>query len=312
VFYNGVRVVETVDYTAGDGTSISFTLPPLSNSTIEMVSYGPISFVDSVARSGDTMGGTLNVRDLIPVSNNIYNLGNTTNRFSNVYLSGNTIVLGNTIISSNGFSVSFTDSNNTPIPISANLSGSLPATGVTANTYGNTTAIPVITIDSTGRITNASTSSVSGGGSSAADDTTTNGTRYVLFANQTTGTISTAYVSSTKLTYNPSTGTLTSTLVTSSSDENLKTNIKTIDEPIEVINSLRGVSFDRIDTDQSDFGVIAQEVEKIIPEVVHQDVDGYKSVSYNSIIGFLIEGMKQQQKKLDSLEREVGILKSKG
>jgi hypothetical protein len=144
-----------------------------------------------------------------------------------------------------------------------------------------------------------------GGGSSAADDTTTNGTRYVLFANQTTGTISTAYVSSTKLTYNPSTGTLTSTVVTASSDEKLKTNIHTISDPIDVISNLRGVSFDRKDTGLKDFGVIAQEIEQVIPEVVHIDNDGFRSVSYNSIIGFLIEGMKQQQSKISDLEEKI-------
>jgi hypothetical protein len=144
-----------------------------------------------------------------------------------------------------------------------------------------------------------------GGGSAAADDTTTNGTRYVLFANQTSGTISTAYVSSTKLTYNPSTGTLTSTVLTASSDEKLKTNIHTIFNPIDVISNLRGVSFDRKDTGLKDFGVIAQEIEQVIPEVVHIDNDGYRSVSYNSIIGFLIEGMKQQQSKISDLEEKI-------
>ena len=142
-------------------------------------------------------------------------------------------------------------------------------------------------------------------GATAADDTTTNGTRYVLFANQTSGSISTAYVSSTKLTYNPSTGTLTSTVLTASSDEKLKTNINTIIDPISVINGLRGVSFDRIDTKQKDFGVIAQEIEKVLPDVVHQDFDGYKSVSYNSIIGFLIEGMKHQTEKITQLENKL-------
>ncbi len=144
-----------------------------------------------------------------------------------------------------------------------------------------------------------------GGGSAAADDTTTNGTRYVLFANQTSGTISTAYVSSTKLTYNPSSGTLTSTVVTASSDEKLKTNIHTISDPIDVISNLRGVSFDRKDTGLKDFGVIAQEIEQVIPEVVHVDNDGFRSVSYNSIIGFLIEGMKQQQSKISDLEEKI-------
>jgi hypothetical protein len=72
-----------------------------------------------------------------------------------------------------------------------------------------------------------------------------------------------------------------------------------------VISNLRGVSFDRKDTGLKDYGVIAQEIEQVIPEVVHIDNDGYRSVSYNSIIGFLIEGMKQQQSKISDLEEKI-------
>lgn len=125
VFYNGVKVVEATDYTASDGTSVIFTAAPLSNTTVEMISYGPISLVDSIAKSGDTMAGTLHVRDVIPAANNTYNLGNNTNRFANVYLSGNTIILGNTVISSNSSTVSFTYPNNTPIAISADFGTSI-------------------------------------------------------------------------------------------------------------------------------------------------------------------------------------------
>jgi trimeric autotransporter adhesin len=193
---------------------------------------------------------------------------------------------------------------------SINIGGS----GFIANSTAIVLADPVTANGTTGTAgqvlaSNGSTGSpywvTAGGGSTAADDTSTNGTRYVLFANQTTGTISTAYVSSTKLTYNPSTGTLTSTVVTASSDEKLKTNIHTISDPIDVISNLRGVSFDRKDTGLKDFGVIAQEIEQVIPEVVHIDNDGFRSVSYNSIIGFLIEGMKQQQSKIDDLEEKI-------
>ncbi len=148
------------------------------------------------------------------------------------------------------------------------------------------------------------------GGASAEDDTTTNGTRYLLFANQTSGSVNTAYVSTTKLTYNPSSGTLTSTVVTASSDQNLKTNIETIQNPNFILNSLRGVSFNRIDSGLKDYGVIAQEIEQVLPDIVHKDTEGYKSVSYNSLIGFLIENAKQQQVKIDQLEKTINkILK---
>lgn len=146
------------------------------------------------------------------------------------------------------------------------------------------------------------------GGATAEDDTSTNGTRYILFANQTSGSVNTAYVSSTKLTYNPSTGVLSSTVMTGSSDQRLKTNIETIQNPNYVLNNLRGVSFSRTDTGIKDYGVIAQEVESVLPDIIHQDQNGYKSVSYNSLIGFLIENAKQQQQKIDQLEESINKL----
>lgn len=136
---------------------------------------------------------------------------------------------------------------------------------------------------------------------SVSDDTTTNGSRYILFANQTSGDLTPAYVASSKLTFNPSTGTLSTTVMTTTSDMNLKTNILTIDNPVDVIMQLRGVSFNRTESGVRDYGVVAQEIEQILPDVVHQDNFGHKSVSYSSIIGFLIEAIKDQQKQINRL-----------
>ncbi len=135
-------------------------------------------------------------------------------------------------------------------------------------------------------------------GPSIVDDTTTNASRYILFANQASGILSSGYVSSTGLTFNPSTGTLTSPIVSTSSDERLKININTVQDPLQVVGQLRGVSFDRVDSGIRDYGVIAQEIEQVLPTLVHHGVDGYKSVSYSSIIGILIEAIKQQQKQI--------------
>ena len=83
--------------------------------------------------------------------------------------------------------------------------------------------------------------------------------------------------------------------VTAYSDERLKENIKTIPNALETVKKLRGVSFDRKDFSSKGIGVVAQEVEQILPEVV---VDGeYKSVSYGNIVGLLIEAIKELEKK---------------
>ena len=88
--------------------------------------------------------------------------------------------------------------------------------------------------------------------------------------------------------------------IDSSSDLKLKTNIKTIDNALEKTLKLRGVEFDRIDKDDRQIGVIAQEVEKIIPEVVHGDET--KSVTYGNLVGLLIEAIKELKKEIDELK----------
>ena len=79
--------------------------------------------------------------------------------------------------------------------------------------------------------------------------------------------------------------------VTAYSDERLKKNIKTIPNALETVKKLRGVSFERKDFTGKGIGVIAQEIEQVLPEVV---VEGeYKSVSYGNIVGLLIEAIKE-------------------
>ena len=58
--------------------------------------------------------------------------------------------------------------------------------------------------------------------------------------------------------------------------------------------------------DKVNYGFIAQEVEKVLPEIVSTDKDGYKSVNYQNTIAILIEGMKEQQKQIDELKKKLG------
>jgi hypothetical protein len=124
------------------------------------------------------------------------------------------------------------------------------------------------------------------------DDTTTNATRYPIFANGTSGNI-TEQVSSSKLTFNPSTGLLTSTDYNSSSDKRLKKKIKTVGSALDKINALRGVTFTWKDSNTDSIGMIAQEVQEVLPEVVTTDDDGFMGIKYTNMIGVLIEAIKE-------------------
>ena len=95
-------------------------------------------------------------------------------------------------------------------------------------------------------------------------------------------------------------GKLTATEVTATSDERLKSDIQTIDNALDKVMNMRGVSFTK--QAEKGVGVIAQEIEKVLPEVV---TDGeYKSVAYGNIVGVLIEAIKEQQKQIDELKKD--------
>ena len=93
-------------------------------------------------------------------------------------------------------------------------------------------------------------------------------------------------------------GNLTATgNVTAYSDARLKTDVETIDNALDKVTKLRGVSFTKTDTQEKGIGVIAQEIEEILPEVVQDGA--YKSVAYGNIVGVLIEAIKELKAELD-------------
>jgi len=88
--------------------------------------------------------------------------------------------------------------------------------------------------------------------------------------------------------------------IDSASDLKLKTNVNTIENALDKVLKLRGVEFDRVDMEGHQIGLIAQEVEKIIPEVVHGNET--KSVSYGNLVGLLIEAIKELKKEINELK----------
>jgi hypothetical protein len=100
--------------------------------------------------------------------------------------------------------------------------------------------------------------------------------------------------------------------VTAYSDIRIKKNILTIDNALEKVKKLRGVSYNRIDTDEPGIGVIAQEVKKVFPEVVQGSEETRYSVAYGNMVGLLIEAIKELTGRVESLQDELNTLKSKG
>ena len=105
------------------------------------------------------------------------------------------------------------------------------------------------------------------------------------------------------------TGIITSTDFNSASDIKLKSNIKKIDNPIDKIIRIDGVTFDWKTNNKSSMGVIAQNIEEVLPQLVSGEES--KAVNYNGIIGLLIECVKTQQKQIENLSIIVNELPKK-
>ena len=94
--------------------------------------------------------------------------------------------------------------------------------------------------------------------------------------------------------------------VTAYSDARVKENIVTIDNALEKTLALRGVYYNRTDIEDKsqNTGVIAQEIQQILPQVVSEDSNGMLSVAYGNIVGILIEAIKELKAEIDELKSQ--------
>ena len=100
-----------------------------------------------------------------------------------------------------------------------------------------------------------------------------------------------------------------------SSDKRLKTNILPIPNALDKISKIRGVTFDWLEFEENkdkkihaneghDIGVIAQEIEAILPELVNTRENGYKAVKYDKLVAVLIEAVKELKAEVDELKKK--------
>ncbi len=107
-------------------------------------------------------------------------------------------------------------------------------------------------------------------------------------------------------------GKVKTTGINETSDERMKKNILTINKPLELIESLRGVTYywrrdefpDQEFEKDLQYGLIAQEVEKILPELVATDSEGWKSIEYSHLVPILLEAIKEQQALIKDLKTQ--------
>ena len=103
--------------------------------------------------------------------------------------------------------------------------------------------------------------------------------------------------------------------LTQASDARLKKNITTLSGSLDKINQLRGVTYNWIDQKKDStqqIGFIAQEVEKVFPQLVKTDEKGMKSVAYANMVPVLLEAIKDQQQQIDELKKAIEETKKTG
>jgi len=141
-------------------------------------------------------------------------------------------------------------------------------------------------------------------GATITNDISTNTTQYIGMSRITTGAWTSAYVASTQLTFNPSTGTLNSAVFNSTSDERMKENIRPLGYGLAEVLQMTGKKFEMKDSGVTSIGLIAQELNKIIPEVVSvsNEETGMLGVNYPVLVSVLIEAIKELELRVKTLE----------
>jgi hypothetical protein len=93
------------------------------------------------------------------------------------------------------------------------------------------------------------------------------------------------------------------------SDRRLKTDVQTIQDPLWKVQNLEGVTYKRLDSGEISTGLIAQDVQAVLPEAVVEDLDGILAVKYGNLAGLFVEAIKALNKEVAELRAEIKALK---
>ena len=298
---SGINVTGIITATSFDG---SLSSSDLDNSS---VSYGGVT----VSLGGTDATPAFNLSDAINypytsltgITTSI--VGDTTPQ-----LGGNLDLNSKFITGTGGVNVTGVVTATSFIGSGTNLTG---LTGASAATYGDASNVAQIVVDANGRITGISEVTISGGGGGSPGGSDgqiqyNNGGAFggatQLFYDDSNNRV--GINSATPTEALDVIGSVKATDFNTTSDQNLKDNIKTIENPLSKVLNIRGVNFEWKDSNKASAGVIAQEIEKVLPELVTGQ--NTKTVNYNGLIGLLIETVKEQQKQIDVLNEKISKL----
>jgi hypothetical protein len=175
-----------------------------------------------------------------------------------------------------------------------------------ATTTGGTYTLPAADASVSGYALTSNGSGVlswAAAGSSLADDTATTAL-YPVMSTSATGSLTAGKTTASKFSFNASTGTLTVTALTESSSIALKENVNPITGALDAILNLVGVTYDRRDgSSKAEAGLIAEEVNKIIPNIVSKNASGDpEGIHYTKLTAYLVEAIKSLKEEINELK----------
>ena len=141
-------------------------------------------------------------------------------------------------------------------------------------------------------------------GGAEISSTTASDNYNIPFTNLSSGALTTAYINSSSLYFNPGTGTLSSTSFNSLSDIRFKSDLKQIQNALDKVKQLTGYTFTMVESSQRSAGVIAQDVQEVQPEAVGGDPEKL-TVSYGALTGLIIEAIKELSEKVEYLQNQL-------
>lgn len=272
---------------------------------------------DTIAVGTELRGGGLGNTQVLNITSDVNFTGNDIDfDIENYSLAADAYIVTSNVVTFSGDSISLNSTLSSITGTTLNIGSTTTninsdSFNISANTQfsANTVTFNNVVVD--GQLTYGSNSEIVGD-QTFSSNVTFSGSEVVFSANATFsggfsvgggGGITVESIDVNAITANTVTAnTVTAEDFNSTSDIKLKENILPITNSISTINLINPVSFDWKETGKKSYGVIAQELEEVLPELVKEREDGTKTVSYQALIGFLISAIKEQHEEIQHIK----------